>query len=83
MNDYLDFGRIIFFGNALTNVVAIEKCFRLGILSKSKGEATRCIDCLHQNHQAELPRPYATLKFEEDTRLVQYVPVVQWRYATQ
>ncbi len=34
---------------------------------KSKGEATRCrVDLLRQ-HQAELPRPYTTRKFEGDT----------------
>ncbi len=37
------------------------------ILSKSKGEATRLDGLGANNLCTELPRPYATLKFEEDT----------------
>ncbi len=37
------------------------------ILSKSKGEASRSIVCLRRDLQSDLPRPYATCKFEEDT----------------
>ncbi len=43
---------------------------KLRILSKSKGEASRCIVYLHRDLHSDLPRPYTTLKFEEDTKLL-------------
>ncbi len=46
---------------------SIFKSSHEGILSKSKGEASRSIVCLRRDLQSDLPRPYATCKFEEDT----------------
>ncbi len=41
----------------------------LRTLSTSKGEASRSIVCLRRDLQSDLPRPYATCKFEKDTNL--------------
>ncbi len=39
------------------------------ILSKNKGEASWSIVCLHRDLRSDLPRPYAPLKFKEDTEV--------------
>ncbi len=41
-----------------------------GILSKSKGEASRIEGLSTNNLCSDLPRPYATLKFKEDTKFI-------------
>ncbi len=54
----------------MTNFKLKVKVHKISILSKSKGEATR-LEGLGANNLlcTELPRPYATLKFEEDTKI--------------
>ncbi len=81
-NNELNTGQFVVFlircsvTGGFTELVQKERCQLLtestgyseqSILSKSKGEGTRLDGLGTNNLYTEFPRPYATLKFEEDT----------------